>query len=37
VRGCGLDPFGFRKGPAAGFCERSNEHSGSIKSGDFLD
>jgi hypothetical protein len=32
----GLDSFGSREGQVAGWCERNNEPSGSIKCGEFL-
>jgi len=35
--GCGLDRTGSGQGQVAGTCESGNEHSGSIKCGDFLD
>jgi len=35
--GCGLDPAGSGYGQVAGTCECSNESSGSIKCGEFLD
>jgi hypothetical protein len=34
---CGLDACGSEEGPVMGSCEDSNEPSGSIKSGEFLD
>jgi hypothetical protein len=37
VVSCGLDESGSCYGPLAGFCERGNEPSGSIKGGEFLD
>jgi hypothetical protein len=33
---CGLDYSGSRYGPVVGFCEHSNEPSGSIKGAEFL-
>jgi hypothetical protein len=33
----GLDRSGLGQGQVAGACECGNEHSGSIKSGEFLD
>jgi hypothetical protein len=33
---CELDVSGSGKGPAVGLCEDGNEHSGSIKTGNFL-
>jgi hypothetical protein len=35
--GCGLDRTGSGQGRVAGMCECGNEHSGSIKCGEFLD
>jgi hypothetical protein len=32
-----MDESGSGKGPVAGCCEHSNEPSGSIKGGEFLD
>jgi hypothetical protein len=32
-----MDSTGSRQGPAVGSCKNSNEHSGSIKCGDFFD
>jgi hypothetical protein len=37
MRGCGLDSSGAGYRPVAGYCEHSNEPSGSIKRGEFLD
>jgi hypothetical protein len=37
LRGCGLDSSGSVEGPMAGSCEYGNEHSVSIKGGEFLD
>jgi hypothetical protein len=37
VWGCVLDSFGSGYGQVAGSCEQGNEHSGSIKCGEFLD
>jgi len=37
VRKCGLDSSGSGQGTVVGSCEHSNEHSGSIKHGEFLD
>jgi hypothetical protein len=34
---CGLDSCGSEYGPVAGSCEHGNEHSASIKGGEFLD
>jgi len=34
---CGLDASGSRQVPVVGYCEHGNEHSGSIKGGEFLD
>jgi hypothetical protein len=34
---CGLDSYGPGKGPVTGSCNLSNEASGSIKGGEFLD
>jgi hypothetical protein len=34
---CGLDTSGLRYGPVAGFYEDSNEPSGSVKGGEFID
>jgi hypothetical protein len=35
--GHGLDEFGSGKGQVAGSCEHSNESSGLVKYGEFLD
>jgi len=37
VRRCGLDASGSGQETVAGSCEHSNEPSGSIKGGEFLD
>jgi hypothetical protein len=37
VRRYELDSSGSGQGPVVGCCEHGNEHSGSIKSGEFLD
>jgi hypothetical protein len=34
---CELNVSGLRLGPVVGSCEHSNEPSGSIKGGEFLD
>jgi hypothetical protein len=34
---CGLDASDLGQGPVAGSCEHGNEHSCSIKVGEFLD
>jgi hypothetical protein len=34
---CGLEACGSGQGPVAGSCGHSNESSGSIKGGEFLD
>jgi len=34
---CGLDASGLEQGPVSGFCEYSNEPSGSIKGREFFD
>jgi hypothetical protein len=33
----GLDSFGLRSGPVAGFCEHGNEHSRFIKDEEFIE
>jgi hypothetical protein len=37
VERCGVDASASGDGPLAGFCEHGNEHSGSIKGGQFRD
>jgi len=37
VGGCGLDSPGSRQEPVAGSYDHDNEHSGTIKGGEFLD
>jgi hypothetical protein len=37
VSGCGLDMSGLGQGPLVGFCEHSNESSGSIRGREFLE
>jgi hypothetical protein len=37
VTKCGLDASGSGYGPVVGSCAHSNEHSDSIKGGEFLD
>jgi hypothetical protein len=35
LKGCRLDSSGSRQGQVAGFCEKGNKTSGSIKCGEF--